>query len=133
MGYLLDTNIVSDLVRFRHGRIRERIRSVGEWQVCTSIIVAAEWRFGEARRASARLSSQIEELFSGLEILPFDAPADLHYGRIRAELQRAGKPIGGNDLLIAAHALALEHTLVTDNTREFSRIAGLSCENWLRP
>jgi tRNA(fMet)-specific endonuclease VapC len=68
-----------------------------------------------------------------LEILPFEAPADAVYGRLRASLERVGRPIGGNDLLIAAQATALGYTIVTDNEREFSRIEGLACENWLRP
>jgi tRNA(fMet)-specific endonuclease VapC len=71
-------------------------------------------------------------LLEALEILPLEPKADLHYGRIRAELEKAGTPIGGNDLLIAAHALAVDGVLVTDNIREFKRIEGLQVENWLR-
>ena len=132
MAYLLDTNIVSDFIRYPWGRCSEHIRSAGGAQVCTSIIVAAELRMGAERQSGSRLAARIEEVLARLNVLAFDAPADLHYGRIRAELQRTGKPIGGNDLLIAAHALALGHTLVTDNEKEFSRITGLAVENWLR-
>ena len=130
--YLLDTKIVSDLVRNPQGRITAHIAKVGEEKVCTSIIVAAELRYGVARRGSARLAAQLESVFRGLEILPFEAPAEIAYADLRTRLEAAGTPIGGNDMLIAAHAIALGHTIVTDNEREFSRIDGLSLENWLR-
>ncbi len=132
MGYLLDTNIVSDLVRHPQGRSAARIARLGEETIATSIIVTAELRYGEARKKSARLTAQLETILGGLEILPFNAPADRVYGELRAQLESAGKPVGANDMLIAAHALALGYTLVTDNVREFSRIKGLKVENWLR-
>ncbi len=132
MRYLLDTNILSDLVRHPLGRIAEQIRRVGEAEVCTSIIVAAELRFGAAKRGSPRLTTQLEAVLSVLDVVPFEQPADEAYGVIRAQLEQTGTPIGGNDLLIAAHAKALGFTVVTDNEREFSRIEGLAYENWLR-
>jgi tRNA(fMet)-specific endonuclease VapC len=132
MRFLLDTNIVSDLMRHPHGKIFDRISELGEDDVCTSIVVAAELRYGATRKNSARLTSQLEAVLGALEILPLEAPVDAVYGAIRAGLERAGQPIGANDLLIAAHALALDLTLVTDNGREFSRIEGLRVENWLR-
>jgi tRNA(fMet)-specific endonuclease VapC len=132
MRYLLDTNVISDLVRNPQGRVAERIRKVGEAQVCTSVIVAAELRYGAAKKGSSRLTSQLEAVLAALEVLPFEAPADVHYGSLRFLLERTGKPIGGNDLLIAAHALAFGHTIVTDNEREFARVRGLQLENWLR-
>ena len=131
MRYLLDTNIVSDLVRNPQGRVTQRIREVGEAQVCTSIIVAAELRYGAAKKGSARLTAQLEAVLTALEILPFEAPADAAYGLLRARLEQAGRPIGGNDLLIAAQAIALRCAIVTDNEREFARIDDLPCENWL--
>jgi len=130
--FLLDTNIVSDLVRNPRGRITQRIRKVGEAQVCTSIIVAAELRYGSARKGSPRLAGQLAAILSALEVLPFEAPADAVYGLLRARLEQSGKPIGANDLLIAAQAIALHLVLVTDNEREFARVDGLSHENWLR-
>jgi tRNA(fMet)-specific endonuclease VapC len=132
MRFLLDTNIVSDLMRHPHGKIFDRISEVGEADVCTSIVVAAELRYGATRKNSARLTSQLEAVLGALEVLPLEAPVDAVYGVIRADLERNGQPIGANDLLIAAHALALDLTLVTDNGREFSRIDGLRVENWLR-
>lgn len=132
MGYLLDTNIVSDIVRNPRGRVTRHIRDIGELQVCTSIIVSAELRYGAAKRGSARLTAQLEAVLGALDVLPFEAPADAVYGALRTRLEQAGRPIGGNDMLIAAQALALGHVVVTDNEREFGRIDHLACENWLR-
>jgi tRNA(fMet)-specific endonuclease VapC len=132
MRYLLDTNILSDLVRNPHGRVMEKVSQVGAENVCTSIIVAAELRFGATKKQSARLTSQLEAILSALDVLPFEAPADSVYAEIRTNLERTGKIIGGNDLLIAAHGLASGCIVVTDNQGEFVRVPGLSVENWLR-
>ena len=132
MPYLLDTNIVSDLIRNPQGRVAQRIKKVGETQVSTSIIVAAELRYGATKKSSPRLTAQLEAVLGALQILPFDSPADSAYGLIRARLEEAGQLIGGNDLLIAAQAIAFGYTIVTDNQREFARVAGLTRENWLR-
>jgi tRNA(fMet)-specific endonuclease VapC len=132
MRHLLDTNVVSDLVRNPQGRVAEHIRRVGEAQVCTSIIVAAELRYGAAKKGSPRLARQLEAVLGALDVLPFAAPADTAYGEIRTRLEQVGRPIGGNDLLIAAQAMALGHTIVTDNEAEFGLIEGLRRENWLR-
>jgi tRNA(fMet)-specific endonuclease VapC len=133
MRYLLDTNIVSDLVRHPKGLVARRIRQVGEAQVCTSIIVACELRYGVVKKGAARLSARLDDALSRLDVLAFEAPADAAHASIRAALERTGRPIGANDLLIAAHALALGCTIVTDNGGEFGRIEGLAVENWLRP
>jgi tRNA(fMet)-specific endonuclease VapC len=129
--HLLDTNIITDLIRNPRGRAARRIARVGEDNVCTSIIVAAELRYGCAKSGSARLLAAVEEILDEINLLPFDVPADAEYGGIRAELEAAGKPIGANDLLIAAHAYAIGATIVTANTGEFKRIRGLKVENWL--
>jgi tRNA(fMet)-specific endonuclease VapC len=130
--YLLDTSIVSALVRDPRGPVTQRVREVGEADVCTSIIVAAELRYGATKKGSARLSAQLEAILSAFDVLPLEAPVDAIYGQVRAQLERAGQPIGGNDLLIAAQALALGCAIVTDNQREFERVQGLAVENWLR-
>lgn len=130
MRFLLDTSIVSDLVRHPQGKVVQRIRKVGEVRVCTSIIVAAELRYGAAKKGSTRLSTQLEAVLSALEVLPFESPADVLYTSLRADLEAAGTPIGANDLLIAAHALGC--TIVTDNEKEFVRVRALARENWLR-
>jgi len=127
---MLDTNIVSDLIRNPQGRAAKRIAKAGEENICTSVIVAAELRYGCAKSGSTRLLKAVEDLLAEIKVLPFDVPADAEYGGIRSELEAAGKPIGGNDLLIAAHALATGATIVTDNTGEFKRIRGLSVQNW---
>jgi tRNA(fMet)-specific endonuclease VapC len=137
MRYLLDTNIVSDLVRNPQGKVARHIRTVGEKHVCTSIIVAAELRYAAdkkraAKKGSPRLSSQLDAVLGALEVLPFETPADASYGFLRTRLEQAGTPIGANDLLIAAQALALGYVIVTDNEREFSRVKGLRLQNWLR-
>jgi len=132
MRYLLDTNIVSDLVRNPQGKVAHHIRKVGEARVCTSIIVAAELRYGAAKKASPRLSAQLAAVLGALEVLPFEPPADAAYGSLRARLEQAGQPVGANDMLIAAQALALGHTVITDNEKEFARIEDLQLENWLR-
>ena len=132
MPYLLDTNIVSDLVRRpRSTPVHRRIRQVGENNVYTSIIVAAEIRYGVRKAGGVKLASQAQAVLERLPVLPFEEPADVIYGEIRAELERQGQPISDHDYLIAAHALASGHTLITANEREFSRIAELACENWL--
>ena len=128
---MLDTNIVSDLVRNPQGAVFDKIVEIGSDNLCVSIITAAELRYGCARKGSPRLLQQVEAILSGLEILPLDVPADAEYGGIRAELEAAGKPIGPNDLLIASHAYALGATLVTANVGEFTRIQSLRVENWL--
>ena len=132
MRYLLDTNIVSDLVRNPQGLVSQKIRRIGEQRVCTSIIVASELRYGATKRQSSRLTTQLEAVLGALDVLPFESPADVAYGTLRTRLEKAGRPIGGNDLLIAAHALALRYTIVSDKEREFARIPGLPHENWLR-
>jgi len=131
LHYMLDTDLLSDLIRHPQGTVASRIQSVGEDSICTSIIVAAELRFGAEKSGSAKLAARIDLILSALEVLPLEPPADRHYGQIRQQLTRQGTPIGPNDLLIAAHALALDVTVVTANTREFSRVPGLSVENWL--
>lgn len=133
MRFLLDTNIVSDLVRNPQGQVARHIRRVGESNVCTSIVVAAELRYGAEKKQSAKLSSQLTAVLGALEIVALESPADIVYGEVRTRLERSGKPIGGNDLLIASQALALDCTLVTANEKEFGRVRGLRCENWLKP
>lgn len=129
--YLLDTNILSDLVRNPQGRIATCIAQVGEKSVCTSMIVASELRFGAAKRNASKLTAQVDAILAALEVRPFDIPADREYAKLRFHLEQAGTPIGPNDMLIAAHAVATESTLVTANIGEFSRVPGLAVENWL--
>ncbi len=130
--YLLDTNVVSAIIRDPQGAAAQRASALEQTELCTSIIVAAELRFGTERLGSARLTRQVEAVLAALPVLALEPPADWLYGRLRHALEAAGQVIGANDMLIAAHALALGCVLVTDNVREFSRIPGLVVENWIR-
>ncbi len=128
---MLDTNIVSNALRFPHGRAAERMTIPGGDPVCVSSIVAAELRFGASKLGSEKLLRQVEGILRSVPVVSFtDASAET-YARIRAALERNGTPIGPLDTLIAAHAVALDLTLVTHNVREFSRVPGLRVENWL--
>jgi tRNA(fMet)-specific endonuclease VapC len=127
---MLDTNLISDLIRNPQGKAAKRIARVGEETLCTSIVVAAELRYGCARRRSVRLLKAVEDVLAEIEVLPFESPADSEYGVIRAELETAGTPIGSNNMLIAAHARAAGATIVTANVVEFKRVKGLKVENW---
>ncbi len=127
---MLDTNIVSELIRNPTGQAAQRARAAGD-AVCVSVIVAAELRYGCAKKGSPQLLRKVEEFLAEVPVLAFDVPADGEYGGIRAELEAAGRPIGSNDLLIAAHAYTLGATVVTANVGEFRRIRALNVENWL--
>ena len=127
MMFILDTNVVSDLVRRPRGAVARRAAALEPGNTAVSIVVASELRYGAERRGSTRLSRQLEAVPSAIETLP---PADRHYGIIRVELERAGRPIGHNDLLIDAHAGALGVTLVTGNVGEFNRVPVLTVEDW---
>jgi tRNA(fMet)-specific endonuclease VapC len=134
--YLLDTNILSDLLKNPQGKVADKIASlppVERDSLATSIVVAAELRYGVVKGGSPILAARIDQLLNAIEILSLEPEADRHYGRIRAELEKAGTPIGSNDLLIAAHALAISAVFVTDSIREFKRVKGLQVQNWLRP
>jgi tRNA(fMet)-specific endonuclease VapC len=90
MRYLLDTNIISDLLRNPAGKVAQQVKRVGESKVCTSIIVAAELRYGVAKKGSPRLASALEAILTALEVLALERPADKAYGRIRAHLEKSG-------------------------------------------
>lgn len=131
LGYLLDTNILSDLVRHPHGPIKRKIAEVGEGAIGTSIVVSSELRFGAFKSDSSKLRAQVDAVLGAIEVLPLDTPADEAYAEIRWGLEKEGSPIGPNDMLIASHARALHLTLVTANLTEFQRVPGLKVENWL--
>ena len=131
LRYLLDTNVLSALIRQPQGPVAATLARRGYGTVCTSIVVAAELRFGARKLRSKALTGKVDDLLVSLPVLALDAGADHTYAEIRLQLEQAGTPIGPNDLLIAAHALQSGLTLVTDNTEEFRRVAGLQVENWL--
>lgn len=130
--YLLDTNILSDLIKNPAGRVAEKINALGvENECCTSIIVACELRYGAAKKQSAKLSFNVEQVLNSLPILALEASIDEVYAAIRVSLEKQGLIIGQHDLLIAAHAQSLDLTVITANEREFRRVENLSVENWL--
>jgi tRNA(fMet)-specific endonuclease VapC len=134
-AYLLDTNALSELVRHPDGSVAAMYRVKAkdpESILLTSIIVACEVRYGLAKNYSAWVEQRANEVLARIPAEALGAGADDAYATIRADLERRGQIIGQNDMLIAAHALALGAILVTDNTREFRRVKGLRVENWLR-
>jgi tRNA(fMet)-specific endonuclease VapC len=133
MRFLLDTNVLSQLIRDPRGAVGTRLREAGDSHVFTSIVVACELRYGAHKRASAALTERVERLLDSIDVAPLESGVDALYAEIRHELESKGTPIGANDLLIAAHALEQSATLVTDNVAEFERVPGLLIENWVRP
>lgn len=131
LAWMLDTNILSALIKNPRGALVERIAASGRDSLCTSVVVACELRFGALRKGSALLQARVDELLSNLNVLALDSDADRHYADIRFKLETQGTPIGNHDLFIAAHARSRELTLVTHNLREFQRVPGLLVEDWL--
>jgi tRNA(fMet)-specific endonuclease VapC len=133
-SYLLDANILSDLLKNPTGRSAARMAAAVDRnprRVFTSVIVAAEMHYGAKKKGSDKTTAEVHGVLANVEILPLGLDVIEHYARIRVELERAGTTIGANDLLIAAHALATDLILVTHNLREFSRVRGLKYEDWL--
>ena len=142
--WLLDTNILSHIIKRPHDSAARRVRQIAEstdsvtprntpaGRLITSVIVECELAFGAQRAGSITLTRKIADLLHFIQPAPLTNAIAGHYANIRTRLEQSGKPIGPNDLLIAAHALALDATLVTDNEDEFRRVPGLRVENWLR-
>ena len=131
MRRTLDTNICSYVLRRQPAMMVERFAGLDRGQIWLSAMVAAELRFGAAKLASVRFSAAVEAWLAGFDVRAWPVAATLHYANIRAALERAGKPIGGMDLLIAAHAMAEDSVLVTNNAHEFLRVPGLAVEEWM--
>ena len=129
--YMLDTNVISDMVRNPDGRAARRVSTLEDDALCTSAIVASELRYGLRKSGAVALARRVEAVLGEMEILSYDAPVSFAYAQTRGALEKAGRPTGYPDLFIAAHALSLDLTLVTANVREFSRVEGLKVENWL--
>jgi tRNA(fMet)-specific endonuclease VapC len=129
--YLLDTNVCVDYLTGRYGSVTERLQRSRPADVCTSAIVAAELRYGaESSTRRRRNHARLDQFLAEVAVIDFDVEASLLYGRLKPSLERDGTLIGQNDMLIAAHALSLRTTLVTDNVKEFTRVRGLRLENW---
>lgn len=130
LRYMFDTNVVSALVRDPRGALARRVAALPPGSFGISLVVAGELRYGVKRRNSRRLAKQVEAVLSGIPILSPNEPTDRHYGEIRSALERIGRPIGQNDLWIAAHARAVGAIMVTGNLREFRRVPQLRVEDW---
>lgn len=129
--FLLDTDICSYAIRGSHPALDQRLRDFEPGQIAISAVTRAELRFGVASRPEAtRLAILVESFLKFVATVPWDASAADRYGVLRATLQRAGQPIGDHDMMIAAHALAVNATLVTHNSAHFERVSGLSCADW---
>lgn len=129
--YLLDTHMLSELIRVPSGAVAQKIRKIDTSTLCTSIIVACELRFGAEKKGSPVLATRVEEILNNIAVLPLDTDVDYYYAKIRYQLEKKGTPIGPNDLLIASHAIMLDLTLITANVEEFLRVPNLVVENWL--
>ncbi len=129
-SWMLDTNVLSELIRNPRDPITEHFSRLDSSAICTSAIVASELRVGARRKGSATLTERVELLLDAISVLAFGPPADMRYADIRSHLELAGSPIGSYDLFIAAHARSVDMTLVTRNLREFTRVPNLRVEDW---
>jgi tRNA(fMet)-specific endonuclease VapC len=130
MRRTLDTNICSYILRRHPQGMIERFAALDREQLWLSAIVAAELRLGAAKLGAPRFQAAVEAWLAGFDVRPWPVEATAQYAQVRAALERAGKPIGGMDLMIAAHALAEDSVLITNNAREFHRVPGLAVEEW---
>ena len=130
MRRTLDTNICSYILRKHPASMIERFSGLDRSALWLSAIVAAELRFGAAKLGVPRLQAAVEAWLAGFDLKPWPLEATLQYAPMRLQLERAGTPIGGMDLMIAAHALAEDSVLITNNAREFHRVPGLAVEEW---
>lgn len=131
MRFLLDTNMCIYIINRKPAEVIERFRRFPLGDIGISSITAAELAFGVTNSGSACNRSALEKFLAPLEVMAFGADAIWHYGQLRTALERTGTPVGALDTLIAAHALSLDVTLVSNNLREFQRVDGLRCENWV--
>ena len=130
MRHTLDTNICSYILRRHPASMIERFATLERSQLWLSAVVAAELRFGAVKLASPRFSSAVEAWLAKFEVRPWPLEATHHYAQMRAALERSGQPVGAMDMLIAAHAMAEDSVIITNNAREFHRVPGLAVEEW---
>ena len=132
--YLLDTNICIYITKYNPPAVRERFVQHTTEKLAISVITLGELRHGaEKSQSPKKASAAIQQLINAIQVMPLDDAVAQQYGKIRAKLEQAGQTIGNNDLWIAAHAKAEGWILVTNNEREFKRVAGLKIENWAKP
>jgi tRNA(fMet)-specific endonuclease VapC len=133
MRRTLDTNICSYILRRHPPEMIERFAALDRTSLWLSSIVAAELRFGAAKLQSPKFTAAVEQWLAGFELRPWPLEASHHYAQARAVLERQGTPIGNMDLMIAAHALAEDSVIITNNAREFHRVQGVAVEEWSLP
>jgi tRNA(fMet)-specific endonuclease VapC len=133
MRYLLDTNICIYLIKGKFPSVRSKFKQCMKEDVGVSSVSIAELEYGVAKSGLDKQRKKLDVFLPQLSHLSFDGNAAKIYGAIRSRLEVIGKPIGSMDMLIAAHAMALGATLVTNNSREFNRVQGLKLENWTIP
>jgi len=131
MIYMLDTNIISDVIKHPRGTVSQKIRTLPKNSACVSVIVAGELRYGAMKKSNDELTRRVEDILRKMAVFDLNYECSVFYGNIRADLEKKGLPIGANDLWIAAHALSLGLIFVTNNEKEFCRVDGLKMENWL--
>lgn len=131
MRRTLDTNICSYILRRHPASMIERFAVLERSELWLSAVVAAELRFGAAKLSSARFSAAVEAWLAGFDVRSWPLDATHHYARTRCALEKSGQPIGAMDLMIAAHAMAEDSVVITNNAREFHRVPGLAVEEWL--
>ena len=132
MLYMLDTDICIYTIKKRPARLIEKVQTLDPKDLAISSITMAELQFGAEKSTKSQESHEaLDKFVAPFQILRFDEQAALHYGKIRAFLEKSGTPIGAMDLLIAAHARSLSLTLVTNNIREFETVPGLHVEQWI--
>lgn len=130
--YVLDTNTVSFHIRKSSLALQRRLRRTPASQVALSVVTEMELRYGLARNPGLKIAPLVEEFLAGITILPLTSEVAEHYAVVRAALDAKGTPIGPLDTMIAAHALALGSTLITNNVGEFERVPGLECRDWTK-
>jgi len=133
MGFMLDTSACVDLIRNQDARILRRMKRRRPDELCVSSVTLSELEYGAAKSANPEKNRlALAEFMTPLDVLPYDDTVAPVYGRVRAALEKGGTPIGPLDTMIAAHALSLDLTVVTDNEREFRRVSGLKVQNWAK-
>ena len=131
MRYMLDTNICIYIIKNKPKKVIIELKRHKPSEICVSAITYAELTYGvEKSMAVEKNRLALALLFSNIEVLNFDIKAAIHYGKIRAYLEKQGTPIGPLDMMIAAHAMSLGYTVVTNNIEEFERVPDLKLENW---
>jgi len=129
---MLDTNICIYIIKNKPQSVKERFKQFEIGELCISSITVSELMYGAFKSEQTQKNLHaLEKFLMPFEIVDYDLMASVEYGKIRASLERSGNIIGGMDIQIAAHALWLDLTLVTNNTREFERVVGLRLDNWV--